>query len=350
VGAFQLKMKTTDKILVVAPHPDDESIGVGGLLISYPERCEVIVMTDGRYADSKINPEKMKEIRRNEFCKAMEKAGITSYYFLNYEDGTLVEHQNCFSKVDFSKYSLVFLPNPNDNHGDHTAACEYAIERMKQQKMYDIKVLLYEVHTPLHEVNTYIDISKIVEHKKELVACHASQMKIHPYEQQVVALARYRGYQTKMQNAALEMYQEVDIFKEQNLYSGIERELSKYKDFTKILFQWLAIKQKCISIAHYLLEHNYASIAIYGYAQLGQAFYEEMRTTECNVKYIIDKNKNIKSHDVPICYDVEDLEYVDIVVVTATFFYNEIAFELESNCGLKSISLKTILEELQGDR
>ena len=40
-------IQSTDKILVVAPHPDDETIGLGGLLLLYGEQIDVLVLTDG---------------------------------------------------------------------------------------------------------------------------------------------------------------------------------------------------------------------------------------------------------------------------------------------------------------
>ena len=63
-------------ILVIAPHPDDESIGVGGLIMSYPRQCTVIVMTDGGAAIPSVNPKTMKHIRKREFEEAMNYAGI----------------------------------------------------------------------------------------------------------------------------------------------------------------------------------------------------------------------------------------------------------------------------------
>ena len=52
MGIYPLVIKETEKILIVAPHPDDESIGTGGLLSLYSNQCDVIVMTDGRYGNT----------------------------------------------------------------------------------------------------------------------------------------------------------------------------------------------------------------------------------------------------------------------------------------------------------
>ena len=43
----EINIKSNDKILIVAPHPDDECIGTGGILCKYHKQCTVIVLTDG---------------------------------------------------------------------------------------------------------------------------------------------------------------------------------------------------------------------------------------------------------------------------------------------------------------
>jgi len=44
-----LDFTSSDRLLVVAPHPDDESIGCGGLLLKHADKCDVAVLTDGRH-------------------------------------------------------------------------------------------------------------------------------------------------------------------------------------------------------------------------------------------------------------------------------------------------------------
>ena len=106
-----IQIDKKDKILIIAPHPDDESIGTGGLLLQYPKQCTVIVATDGRKADDSISPEVMADTRKKEFADAMAVAGVTDYEFLEYPDRELERHPHCFSKIDFSRYSILFLPN-----------------------------------------------------------------------------------------------------------------------------------------------------------------------------------------------------------------------------------------------
>lgn len=62
-----LSINNNDKILILAPHPDDECIGAGGILALFPELCNVIVLTDGRQGQGMISPEIEKEIRKKSF-------------------------------------------------------------------------------------------------------------------------------------------------------------------------------------------------------------------------------------------------------------------------------------------
>ena len=50
---FDVELNKDDRILVVAPHPDDESIGMGGFMTHYAKRIDVIILNDGR----RVNPD-----------------------------------------------------------------------------------------------------------------------------------------------------------------------------------------------------------------------------------------------------------------------------------------------------
>lgn len=329
----------------MAPHPDDECIGVGGVIALYPKQCHIVVMTDGRYGDAQITPKQMQNIRENEFKRAMEYACVDSYIMYGIEDGTLILCDRCFDQVDFSEYSFVFLPNPDDNHSDHTAAYKYAIDAIKKQHIKNIRVFQYEVHKPLAEVTCYLDISCVIEKKQKMLKYHSSQMKIHPYEQQVKSLAGYRGYQNECPEQYLEVYREVDITDTNMLSTGTEIELAKYKKFTNILQKWILI-QGYSKIAEYLLKRGYSNIAIYGYGLLGKLLYKELQKSACNIDYVIDKNELLKQDETCIFHETNNLPQADIVVVTTINFFEEIAKELWDNNRLRSIGIEDILEDL----
>ena len=68
IKPLPLEIKPQDKCLVIAPHPDDESIGCGGIINLYPNKFDVVCLTHGEE-----NSE-----RAIEFKKAMEFAKVHS--------------------------------------------------------------------------------------------------------------------------------------------------------------------------------------------------------------------------------------------------------------------------------
>ena len=53
---MKLSFSSKDRILIVAPHPDDEAIGCGGILALYGDQCDVLILTDGSKGKSKLRP------------------------------------------------------------------------------------------------------------------------------------------------------------------------------------------------------------------------------------------------------------------------------------------------------
>ena len=94
-----LNVKENDKLLIIAPHPDDECIGAGGVLALYASQCMVIVLSDGREGQGMVPAEAEKEIRKAEFCDEMSHLGIADYRMLGYEDGTLMQHLHAWGYI-----------------------------------------------------------------------------------------------------------------------------------------------------------------------------------------------------------------------------------------------------------
>ena len=80
-----LEMKET--IMILAPHPDDETFGCGGTIVKKLEEgfsVIIIVITDGKYlystqlgVDCNPSPEEVKEIRKNEVINSINHGRIT---------------------------------------------------------------------------------------------------------------------------------------------------------------------------------------------------------------------------------------------------------------------------------
>lgn len=184
------KIKPDEKILLLAPHPDDEVIGCGGLLAKYGRQCDVVLLTDGRYGDPDISADEVIKIRRREFISVMDELKVNCFCELGIEDLHLIDNGSKFSEIDFSGYDYILMPSPKDFHPDHMAV-SYLYNKLKNKGR--AVIVYYEVWNVLAEPNFYIDISEVFEEKKVLINKYASQVKHIDYASRILALNHYRG-------------------------------------------------------------------------------------------------------------------------------------------------------------
>jgi LmbE family N-acetylglucosaminyl deacetylase len=146
------------KILVFAPHPDDETFGCGGTIvkrISEGYEVLIVVMTDGRYAflymlgvDSDPTPEELKEIRKEEVKRATKILGVPEedLIFLDFVDGSLESNKEKVEEkvteiISKNRPVEVYFPYKKDCNQDHRAA--YQILKNSIRKL-DIFTLTYQ--------------------------------------------------------------------------------------------------------------------------------------------------------------------------------------------------------------
>ncbi len=185
----KLNIDKEDKILVVAPHPDDETLGAGGLLALY-DHCDVIVVTDGRMGNPEWNADKTARVREKELEEAMEAAGVKKVYRLGFHDSRLRGNER-LSGADIRKYDYIFLPGKYENHPDHTAVNKIFRHLAKSQNRY-CPIYEYEIWTPLRNPTHYLDISKYVQKKKDMISKYKCQLK-HVNYYKILDLNSYRG-------------------------------------------------------------------------------------------------------------------------------------------------------------
>ena len=185
-----------EKCLCLAPHADDESIGMGGVLAKYGKLFDVICLTDGaKGVDEDISYKEKIEVRKQELISAMGKINVGSVKFFDeIPDKKLILNFDFFKKIDISDYDYIFIPNILDQHRDHKAVALLLKELLKNKKQKkDLKIAFYEVWSPLALPNHYVDISDVVEQKKDLIKTYQSQLKSFDYLNKIIGLNSYRG-------------------------------------------------------------------------------------------------------------------------------------------------------------
>lgn len=189
-----LRITSNQNILVVAPHPDDETIGCGGVLAMYGQQCDVLLLTDGRKGvpvDGSRNEEETAVVRKREYETVMQQFAVHSARTLEIPDSSLKENKKIVS-IDLTPYDLIFVPNRNERHPDHKAAFEIFRDLCKAQKAKAL-LLEYEVWSPIIAPNRFLDISPAMGAKLEALRLYVSQTAELDYEKLAKGLNSYRG-------------------------------------------------------------------------------------------------------------------------------------------------------------
>lgn len=192
--------------MVVAPHPDDETLGCGGIIIKKVKEgyeVTIIIMTDGRnaltggfgiYHDP--SPEQMKKLRRAETLKALKVLGVQerNVCWLDFEDGKLANNKKeaaaRLCKIMESLQPLeVYFPNNNDYHVDHRTTNKIVEDFLRKSPFSTIgyrycigrrfsrfQLAGERLSNPLKHKIIFVDISEFLDQKAAALAEYKSQV------------------------------------------------------------------------------------------------------------------------------------------------------------------------------
>ena len=110
--------------------------------------------------------------------------------------------------------------------------------------------------------------------------------------------------------------------------------------------RWLQIRQDGRTLVEYFKNNNYKTVAVYGMKELGERLIDELRDSDIKVCYAIDRNADQIYSDVDIVTSDDYLEPVDVIVVTAIYYFEEIEETLRSKVDCPIVSLEDIIYEL----
>ena len=203
------------RILVVAPHPDDETLGAGGTIAKYAAAGnEVTVLTVAGHLpplyEESVYPRTVREAK-----EAHRTLGVAGSIFLDFPAttlGLLPTHElngkinSVFKKL---RPNVVLIAYP-DRHVDHriifdsTLVAARPVKTGNQMEILAAYETLSETHwnaphiEPSFTPNWVVDISAQIDAKLEALACYESQMAPFPAPRSLEAakaLAMFRGTQ-----------------------------------------------------------------------------------------------------------------------------------------------------------
>jgi LmbE family N-acetylglucosaminyl deacetylase len=191
-------------VLVVAPHPDDESIGCGGAVCLHRRRGEevrVVFLTSGERGVEGVSPEAARALREAEAAEALGILGVCGEHFLRLPDLGLREALERGARqlgevLGACRPALVYLPHPGEAHPDHEAAfplVRAALARLPEGEPRP-ELRAYEVWTPMAAYGWPEDITPVMATKLRAVRCYRSQLRAFRYDRAVQGLNQYRGW------------------------------------------------------------------------------------------------------------------------------------------------------------
>ena len=211
-----------EKVLVVAVHPDDETLGCGGTLLKHKANgdnihwlIETSIKEENGFATSIV------ETRRQERISVSSMYGFDGMYDLDFPTMQLDEipYSRLISSISevFKRVepSIVYLPFNGDVHTDHQIVFKTAYSCTKAFRYPSIKKIVMmetlsetEFAPGMKEYsfnpNMFVDITDFIDRKIEIMKIYKNEMDTHPFprsERNIRALATFRGVTAKCEYA-----------------------------------------------------------------------------------------------------------------------------------------------------
>lgn len=188
------------RVLIVAPHMDDEVIACGGTLLILADQgaeLHVVYASDSSTGEPRAEAAAaISAVRRREAERVREFMSFTSATELPFRDGQLYKHEAALAdslarEIRRLEPDLIMCPFPGDAHSDHMS-CASAVAIAARRARWDGSILAYEVWTPMWP-NVAVDISRVAHRKEQAIQLYESQVADRDYAAAALGLNRFRG-------------------------------------------------------------------------------------------------------------------------------------------------------------
>lgn len=134
--------------------------------------------------------------------------------------------------------------------------------------------------------------------------------------------------------------------------NGLERKLEeqtgmkeKNREQYLLLMQWLKLRQSGRSICNYLEEKGYRTVAIYGMGHNGERVLQELKNSEIEVLYGIDKKADSIVSDIDVLAVDADFPETDAIIVSEPIYMETIMKLLKTKVSCPIVSLEEAIYE-----
>ncbi len=209
------------KVLVISPHPDDESIGPGGTLALHTDAGDeiaVVFATTGVHGDARrrYDPAEYVARRQAEAREAADVLGIAHTEFWPFPDSAEASEDDLASltahvedALERHQPDVIYVPHAREAHSDHYY-CAVTTERARANTGTSAVTLAYEVWSPL-EADVVVDVSATYPRKLEAIGRYASQLEEGDILRYVEGLNRFRACLLPHQGEYGEVFAELPL-------------------------------------------------------------------------------------------------------------------------------------------
>ena len=227
-----------ERVLVLSPHFDDEVIGCGGAIIRHVRKgaeVRVVFFTDGRFGSNALahlegeerrrHEEALMLTRKREAASSLRTLGVVEGIYLDSVETMLGSDPALQSRLreilDEVRPEVVYLPFFLEEHPDHRAAGRALLDSTLGRG-YRFDCMGYEVWTPLFP-NCLVEISDVVEVKKQALLHYASQLADKDYVHSALGLNAYRSSHLQRQGGYVEAFYAAGVEEYRRLYGSFCR-------------------------------------------------------------------------------------------------------------------------------
>ncbi|MBW8308964.1 MAG: PIG-L family deacetylase [Candidatus Paracaedibacteraceae bacterium] len=201
------------KILIIAAHPDDETLGCGGTILKHQQNGDniyLIWMTNGINARVSVSAEE-KLARTQGYQAALKFIKPESYKLFDFPDNQmdtvplLSVTQSLESEIIQIAPDIIYTHCPQDLNVDHVMTYKALITATRPgSKSFVKEIYGFEVPSstewnfgaPSFEPDTFVDITDWIDQKKELLKCYKDELRSFPHArsmENIIALNQVRG-------------------------------------------------------------------------------------------------------------------------------------------------------------
>jgi LmbE family N-acetylglucosaminyl deacetylase len=194
-------------VLVVAPHPDDDVIGAGGMMallaksghavfslyVTADRGCPAVPGAAGKKA--------LAGMRQREAIAALKAVNARGAVFFTYgssalQHGKKSEAVNAIGEVlSYFRPESVYVPAPFDRHPTHCAVLNLTLTALRSIRAFVPRLFGYSVWGGVYGARglTAVDISGVANLKKKAIRKHSSQIAFKAYDEGILARNRYEA-------------------------------------------------------------------------------------------------------------------------------------------------------------